>query len=1535
MSSLPVEGFRASPQQRRLWPAMRHGAELRVQGALTIRGQLELEVLRRALATRVEKHEILRTTFFLPPGLRTPLQVVGEDAAYELCQLAAEESLSQLLAAERSRPFHLRSGPLLRVAWVSHSPAHSWLVLTLPALCADRRSLDNLLVELAAELSGTSPVLAAAADQADNETLQYADFAAWLEQLVDDPDDDAVPLAAAFWQPLIDHEAAAAHLPGQGNAAAAGTFVPQRLTLEMQPALGQALDEWRGSTAGQQAVGDWVLVAWHTLLWRLTGTSVRVGEVVLGRTDAELDAMIGPLECCLPLACCPADTLSGSEFVDLCREARRQTDEWQDYADLDRLQECQFSFEETAAPVALASSRGLSCEWLASWSCGGLFTARLVCETAENQLQALRLFYDPRQLDEGQATVLGARLQRLLAALLRSPERRLTELELLGVPEQRRLMVDFQGAPVSARLLPLDRRLEALAAERPMAPALICGAQRLTYGELFGRVETLSERLRQQGVGPEDRVAIHAERSADLVVAIFAIFRAGAAYVVLEPGSPADRLAAAVADSRPRVLLTESAQPVLGESFEGAVLLLDDAASDPSPAAGPPPVNAGSALEQLAYVLFTSGSTGRPKGVAIEHRALASYVAAVISRLELQDGWRYAMVSTFAADLGHTMLYPALASGGCLHVISAEMAASPDTLADYMEAQEIDCLKIVPSHLKALLSMSRPGRVLPRRRLVLGGEALSRELPERLDELAARCRVFNHYGPTETTVGVLAGAASVRLEGAATVPLGRPLDGARAILLDRWGGAVAEGVVGEIHLGGSSLARCYWCRPAWTAERFVPDRWSGASGERLYRTGDLAKQVRDTSDGLVMAFVGRTDSQVKLRGFRIELGEVEAALRQLNEVRDAVAVIRRDVDTEVRLVAYVVFRQRRLQLIDGWRQTLAASLPDYMVPVAMVALDALPLTANGKVDRAALPAPERIRSLAENYVVPQGEAECLLAEVWEEVLGMERIGSEDNFFELGGDSILAIQVIARASRAGLTVDPRQIFQYQTIAELALVAVEGAGPVVAEQGLVAGMAPLTPIQQWFFAQGFEQPQHWNQSLMFDSPKPLEVGVLGAAISGLMDHHDALRSRFQISEERQQQIFERSAPEQGRVTHLDLSRLRAEEGSGQISSLAAQAQAALDLRCGPVLRAIYFEIGGEVGHRLLLVIHHLVIDGVSWRVLFEDLAALYGQLASGQAPSLPAKTTSYKSWAEKSVAHVAAGALDQELEFWRAARPLGSAGLPLDFPSGDNSLMSADGVVVELDADLTRSLLQEVPAAYGTEINDLLLSALLLTLSGGAGDRELLLEMEGHGREMVFADVDLSRTVGWFTTHYPVLLRGPVGADLGATLIAVKENLRQLPARGIGYGMLRYLRPADAVGEGLGAQPEPTLSFNYLGQLDSAVDQAAGFLQPAAEDTGPSSYVGSHRYRQLEISVMVIGGKLRSNWIFSKELHRRATIEGWAGDFLNHLKVLIEHCLSPAVGAHTPSDFPLAGLDQDSLEQISKLLGENDDLWEEAG
>ncbi|MBE9228589.1 amino acid adenylation domain-containing protein [Phormidium sp. LEGE 05292] len=1476
--------------------------------ALRLQGTLNVVALEKSLNKIIQRHEILRTNFATVEG--QPVQVIATSLTLsvpvvdlgELPDCEREIAWGLKARAQVQQPFDLSSSGLIQASVLQLTQTEHILLLTIHHIVWDAPSEGVLVKELAALYTAYCNDLLRELPELP---IQYADFAVWQRQWLQG---DVLESQLAYWKQQLSGAPALLELPTDRVRPLTQTFQGACYRQALSKELTEAM------IISSQRLGVTLfmtlLAALQTLLYRYTGQSdICVGTPYAGRERPEIEGLIGLFVNTLVLRTDISGNPSFEELLFRVREValgayahtdlpfEKLVEQLQPVRSLSYTPLCQVMFA-LFPPRPQIDLEGLTGSPVAVETATAKFDLNLAFFNTDKGLIG-HWKYNTDLFDASTIARMAGHFQTLLEGIVANPQQKVSSVPLFTIQERHQLLIEWNN---TTKVFPFDKCIHQLFEEQvkrsPDTEAVVFEGKQLTYLQLNQRANQLAHYLRTLGVGPEVLVGICVERSLEMVVSLLGILKAGGAYLPLDPALPQESLAFRLIDAQVPILLTHHGLLVREEAKVQTMLYLD---ADWELIAQESSANPNSEVipENLAYVLYTSGSTGQPKGVAIEHRQILNYLHAILDKLQLPTGASFANVSTFAADLGNTVIFPALCTGGCLHIISQERATDPKALAEYFGHHPIDCLKIVPTHLASLLTSKASNSIIPRQCLVLGGEAASWDLIETIQQEAPNCRILNHYGPTETTVGVLTYPVSSKQasDNSKTVPIGRPIANTQVYILDRHQQPVPIGVPGELHIGGASLARGYLNRPDLTAEKFI-NPFNDKINTRLYKTGDL---VRYLSDGNI-EFLGRLDRQVKIRGFRIELSEVETAIAQHPAVRETVVVAREDIPGHKYLAAYIVCNQKEALTSSTLRDFLKEKLPSYMVPGAFVMLNALPLTPNGKVDHQALPIPDTAsQELETTFVAARTWQEELLARIWCEVLHLQQVSIHDNFFELGGDSILSILIIAKAKQAGLQLTPKQIFQHQTIAELAAVG-STTGTRKAEQGPVTGSLPLTPIQHWFFAKNLPETHHYNQAFLLLVPPTLNPTLLQQAVQQLLVHHDALRLRFTKSEEGWQQ-FNALPDEAVPFSLVDLSALPETEQASAIETTSTQLQASLNLSCGPLVRVALYNLGTGKPSRLLLIIHHLAVDGVSWRILLENLQTAYQQLESGRSIQLPAKTTSFKHWAFKLTEYARSSVAKKELTYWQSLSRTQIARLPLDCSEGANTEASAHTVSVSLNIEETRALLQEVPKAYGTQINDVLLTALVQVLAAWSGSNSVLVELEGHGREEILSDVDLSRTVGWFTTRFPVLLQYKATNNPGDVIKFIKEQLGAVPNRGIGYGLLRYLSGDAEITSILQTLPMAEVSFNYLGQFDWGM-QADSLFKLAPESVGPEGSLLGHRSYLLDINGIVVEGQLQLTWTYSENFHYSTTIESLAQDYACALRSLIAHCLSPSARSYTP-------------------------------
>ncbi|HEX7184129.1 MAG TPA: non-ribosomal peptide synthase/polyketide synthase [Thermoanaerobaculia bacterium] len=1496
--------------QQRLWffDQLEPGNPIyNVASAFRIEGPLVVPALDGALREVVRRHEVLRTRFESVDG--RPVQRIDDGAStfltrIDLSAVPSEriEHVVQVLAAEEARrPFDLARGPLIRTTVVCLGNQEHVALFTLHHIVSDEWSAEILIREVSTLYETLCCGLPLALPELP---IQYADYAWWQRQWLQGAILDA---ELEYWRVRLREASQDLTLPTDRPRPPVRSFRGASVPVSLGPDLLRklrGLGREEGST-----LFITLLAAFQVLLARWCGQrDVCVGTPIAGRHRLETESLIGFFVNTLVLR---TDLSVGRSFRELLGRTRevalgayahqdlpfeRLVDELAPERELSRNPLFQVFFSMATVPTRIPEVSGLRLSPLQPGGPAAKLDLELALSDQKDRVQGL-LVYSVDLFDVTTTIRLADRLRILLDAVASSPEIDVWALDLLSETERHQVVVEWSAMGKAGDLEPVQEVFARQALRRPDAPALEWEGERLSYGQLESSSNRLGRYLIEHGAGSEMAVGVLLERTPELVVALLAVLKVGAAYVPLDPELPRERLDLLIEEGGIALVVSREAL-VSGLPRRPRRLVLLDADAELIGSQVCEALGVRSRAGDLAYQIYTSGTTGRPKAVMVEHGSLSWLLWASRDRFGWSEMDRVLCLAPSSFDIFLFELLSPLLAGGT----SVLFPIHPTPEVEHLVSELGRCTAVhaVPALLRQLVDEAiRRGGIAGLRAVFVGGDTVPLGLLEDLELAFPAATRWVLYGPTEGTI--LSTSHQIPVGAKPRPLLGRPLPGTIVEVMDSTGLPVPIGAVGEVWLGGTGVSRGYRGRPDLTAERYVPGPQT-----RKYRTGDLGRWLWDGH----LEFLGRSDEQVKVRGFRIELGEVEAALRRCPGVREVVVAARQDGGNGKRLIAYLA-KGEDLPEVEHLRQHLGQMLPEYMVPSAFVVVDELLLTVHGKVDRRRLPAPgTTVAPGAE--VTPRTPAEEILSQIWSEVLGLQRIDVHQSFFSLGGDSILSIQVVAKARRRGLHLTAKQVFLYPTIAELARVAVPAAD-ISGEQDAVVGEVPLTPIQRRFFSLGLANPSHFNQSLLFASREKLHPGSLAQAVARLVEHHDALRLRFQRRDG--EWVQHHAGPGDVPFLHADLSALPSVCWPQAVEAAADEIQKSLDLAAGPILRFALFSPGAGERQRLLAVVHHLAVDGVSWRILLEDLETAYRQVSRGKEIVLPSKTCSFKEWSERLAAHARSGGLQAEAIGWLAVAEHISP-LPIDFPGGGNRVGTAATIKISLSPEETRALLEDVSAAYRTRADEVLLTALAEPLTRLTGARSTIVEIEGHGRDAL-EGIDLSRTVGWLTAAFPVLIEG--GGTPEEALKHVKESLRSVLFSGIGYGLLLDPASTTDAARRLQSLARPEVSFNYLGQLDRALPESFPF-DPAPESKGENQDLQDLREHLLEISAAVIGGGLEVSWIYSRELHRRETIAALADQFLASLRRLIAHCLSSDAGGYTPSDFPLAGLGQRTLDLV---------------
>ena len=1510
--------------QQRLWflaqlegsaaPDGVQSATYNVTAALGLDGALDETALRAALCALTARHESLRMNVRTEAGQPVLLlreaydPLIVEDLALETGE-DRDAVLRARAAAHAAAPFDLATEPLLRLTLLRIGESRQVLLVNLHHIAADGWSLGVLVRDLSALYA------AALADEPcalPPLPVQYADYAAWQRDWLSGA---VLEQQIAYWRDRLADAPALLELPADRPRPATRTCRGGHRALTLAPELTDRLEAF--SRAKGVTLFMTLLAGFKTLLHRYSGQQdILVGSPIANRTHAQTEELVGFFVNTLVLRSTVTRETSFEALLSRVRETALDAyahqdlpfetlvNELQPERSLSHSPLFQVMFALQNAPQEELRLGDAVIQTLAPDLGTAKFDLTLSIEAGPQGLTCNWEYagdlFDPSRIDR-----MAAHYSTLLESLLAAPEAPAGTLPLLTEAERAELAGWAGGAVSYPREASLADLFGEIVAAAPDAPALRLGKTTLSYTELDDRAGRLAAYIdAHYKPEPGAVIGLCLERGIDLVVAMLAILKTGGAYLPLDPDLPAERLGYMIEEAKVGLVLSQRGlAEALPEGGYAQLLIDNDAAEIAACDASVP--SGRSDGGSLAYVMYTSGSTGRPKGVMVPQRAVTRLVRDT-DYIEIKPGDRIAQAATPAFDAATFEIWGALLNGAAIELLHRDDVLDPDRFAGLLREQRFNIMFLTTALFNRLAQID-PSLFGSLDTLLFGGEAVDPRWVRAVLKAGAPKRLLHVYGPTECTTFATAHPVQEVPGTAVTVPIGSPIANTVAHILDPDGQPVPAGIPGELHLGGDGLADGYLDQPELTNQRFILHPVFG----RLYKTGDLCRWNQLGA----IDYLGRTDHQIKLRGFRIELGEIEAVLRAQECVEEAVVILH-EVGDRRRLVAYAsraADAGSPDRLADILQAHMATALPDYMVPAQTIVLDTMPLNANGKIDRHALPEPSDA-PVRDAYEEPRTEREIALALVWCNVLGRARIGRHDNFFELGGDSILSIQIVAQARAAGLRLAVRDLFEHQTIAALAPHAATGdLADAVPAMPRASGPAPLTPVQSWFFSWDLADKTHFNQALMLRPRDRITLPELEAAGHAILDRHAALRLQLVNGPDGWRQDIAETAGTLP-VHHEDLRDLPPDAQAAALTERASHWQGSLDPEHGPVMRLVLFDL--TEGQRLLWCIHHLAVDGVSWRILLDDLESAFAQTRRGTEIILAPASASFLDWAQYLQTLATSPGIAEEAAYWRDWEALPP--LPKDHPDGIARWDSTAHVKLALDRQTTTALLEQAPRAFGTRINDLLLTALAVALEDWTGRSDWPIALESHGRPEHPGAPDTSETVGWFTAITPVRLELPDRSDLAACLKAVKEQLRAIPGEGLAHGIGRYLTDSDPA-----AYPEPEIAFNYLGQFEQAAD--GSFFTVAGESAGESQCLDGTRPHAVDINGLVSDGALTLSLSYGSRQYRRETMEQLAAGFETALRALVDLCRNETVCGYTPSDFPLAPVTQDQLDLLATEQG----------
>jgi amino acid adenylation domain-containing protein/non-ribosomal peptide synthase protein (TIGR01720 family) len=1523
--ALPVQSdYELSSSQFRLWVLSQFkeaNLAYNIPGVYVLEGSLNKELLAQSFTDLITRHEILHTVFRenTAGDIRQHIMPVS-DLGFNLEYVdyrGIEDSSEQVMSCinrDSNHSFDLAVGPLLRATLYHIKNDKYVLVYVMHHIISDGWSMQLLINELIlfynAYIKGQSNHLIPL-------RIHYKDYAAWQQKQLSG---DAFKVHKAYWLKQFEGELPILEFPSDKTRPAVKTYNGGVVSKQFNPSLSKGLKNLSQKQGGTLFMS--LLAAINAVLYIYTKQEdFIIGTGVAGREHTDLEDQIGFYVNTLALRTRLKKEDSYEELLERIKQVTLEAYEHQGYPFDKLLDELQlqpdmsrnalFDVMVNLQNVKIDSSKQQNLDdikistYEESESTVSKFDLTFhFTETGEELLASIE--YNSDIYSKAGISQLLKHLESLLNAVIKNPSTPIHQLNYLSEKDKHQLLVEFNDAVVEySESKTIVDLFEEQVLKSPNNTALVFEGIEITYKELNEKSNQLANYLRKNyNVQADDLIGIMLDRSEKMIISILGIIKSGGAYVPIDPDYPQARKEYIIKNTGIKALITQTDYIFDLEYYDGNILAIDIQLDTIDSLVETPGIVIHP--DSLVYVIYTSGSTGIPKGCAITNSNVSNYIQWANSYyFKGASKINFGLYTSLSFDLTVTSIFCSLTRGGKLFIYSQHEELSEILLHSFSRESGIDSIKLTPSHINALQHLHIESSMM--QRVIVGGEEVTPQHVSILKRINPSIKIYNEYGPTETTVGCIVKL----LEEHESVLIGKPISKTLIYILDNEYNICPIGIPGEIYISGAGVARGYLNQEVLTAERFMANAFK--AGERMYKTGDLGRWLPDGD----IAFMGRKDDQVKIRGYRIELGEISGSVLNYSAVKEAVALVKEDQQGHKDLVLYYVPDKTEREnpeteniqwlgaatLRNNIESFLRERLPDYMLPKHYVQLDSLPLTPNGKLDKKALPDPER---MSKNivYVAPRNEPEKELVLTAQEVLRKEKIGIKNNFFELGGDSIKSIQLVSRLKQRGYSLTVQDVLLHPEIGDMA----ERISIVkrLTDQGIVEGMIPLSPIQHYFFQSSLTDRHQYNQSVLLSSKTQLSEKGLKAILEKIVLYHDALRMVYRETPLGWRQ--ENKGIEQGYSFEV-------QEGLEE-SLFAAHCdriQSSINLEQGPLFKACLFR--DSTGDRLLLVAHHLIIDGVSWRILFEDLSILYQQYLSGTSLSLPLKTDSFKYWQEQQIAYSQNEVLQKEEVYWSSIESVEIEPLMRDYPEDSNLMKDVSSKSFLLDEELTKKLLTQCYQAYHTEINDILLTALSLALKNIFDLNKVLINLEGHGRESIGTDTDVTRTIGWFTTMYPVVFDMNYDSNIIRQLIEIKERLHQVPNKGIGYGILRYLAGKDY-------KLKPEITFNYLGDFGWGLETKQGdqLFEFSGDYHGRENSENMQRNTVLEVLAMVVSGKIRLSINYSIKHYAASTIESLLTSYEQQLKDLIKQLSAEEKMHISPVDLTYKGL---SVEQVFEL------------
>lgn len=1503
--ALRQESYPLSAAQNQLWILSQFeggNSAYNLSSVHELEGDLDIQQVEASFRFLIKRHESLRTVFKEDKNGEIKQYILDfEDIDFSLPfedfrSIERLDAINQSIEKEQINSFNLAKGLLFRVKIFQTGESTFLLSLVMHHIISDGWSMEVMVKDLFSFYNNSSKKEGKVS--LPELIIQYKDYAVWQQDMLKN---NKLEKNKEYWLEQFSGDLPTLVLPSQKQRPVIKTYNGKTLNFELNSALLSSLKELNKSQGVTLFMSLLSLV--KLLLSKYAHQEdIIIGSASSGRENADLKNLIGFFVNALPLR-----TIVKREesFIDLLNNVKTVTLESSEnqiypldelmrnltlYRDMSRsgLFDVMLDLRQSFAVLDEQADKQPDNFTIKPYNAVENLNSRFDLYfnfIEKDKGLGLSLTYNTDIYSQDFVEQLSKHLEQLLEEVLRNPSMPVSKISYLNRDEKIQILEKFNYTKED---FPKDKTIINLFEDQvkstPDKEALFFDNKRFTYRELNEKANQLAGYLLENyNIKPNDIVGIKLDKSETFIIAILGILKAGAAYLPIDINYPEDRVDFIEKDSKCKLVL--DAEEIMLYNFERFRYGNEN------------PVAANTASD-LAYVIYTSGTTGNPKGVMVEHGNL---VNSTLSRLNYYQVDRILLISSFAFDSSIAVIWSGLL-GGTLVVEKDEVLKDIEDITKRIIDNKITDMLCVPSYYSVLFEAFKKEKAnLSLRNVILAGEAIKLDVIATHNAHFDNIGLYNEYGPTECTVW----ATVAKVNNCKNViPIGKPISNTQIYILDKDLQIVSTDITGRIYISGDNVARGYLNHPDLTTKKFIENPF--IPGQRMYDTGDLGRWLQDGA----IEFLGREDHQVKIRGFRIELEEIEAAVLDYSEQITQVVLEAKDVNEEKTLVAYFVSNSE----IDKTelKSFLQEKLPEYMIPVFFVELQILPLTPNGKIDRKALPDIGNDDVIKGEYIGARSIEEKILVQVWEDVLKRESISIKDNYYNLGGDSIKSIQIISKLKQKGYRLTLLHLFNNPILEDLAQY-IEVSNKII-DQSDVVGPVELTPIQSYFFNDSiFKAHNYYNQSVVLKSTVELDLEILEKCFTSILTHHDALRMGFSHENGIWKQKNRSNFQENHAVNFYDLREDKNELET--ISKIGAEMQAGFKLDETTLIKTALFRL--KDGDRLAIIIHHLVIDGVSWRILLEDLTLLYNEYKKGNEPKLPLKSDSFQKWASSQKEYANGEKLNAEKNYWNAIANEAIPNFPTDSEIKSREFDIKDVLTFTLSPEITNLLQTKVNRTYKTEVNDVLLTALAIALQESLGITKSILHIEGHGREDIIPDIDISRTIGWFTTVYPFVLKTADTNVLTDNLIDVKESLRKIPNKGIGYGILKYLSPHYI------PEINPSIAFNYLGDFGNNADnkKEESILKYASEFIGLNIDARNKRDVALEVIGILVEGKLNINFRYAKEIYNTETVQKIINSYEKALIKLIEELASLDISYLTPSDLSFKEVSVEDLNRIN--------------